>query len=109
MKELQHNVCTEVNSSFNLKNGLYFFFNLLSERWEGREEERKRNINVWEKHQLVASHVSPTENLAHNPGMCPDWELNPRLSVHRPALNPLSHTSQGKNGLYFYQLSFDSL
>ena len=25
---------------------------------------------------VVASPVSPTGDLAHNPGMCPDWELN---------------------------------
>ena len=30
-----------------------------------------------EKHQcVVASCMSPTGELAHNPGMCPDWELN---------------------------------
>ena len=30
-----------------------------------------------EKHPcVVASHVPPTGDLAHNPGMCPDWELN---------------------------------
>ena len=29
-----------------------------------------------EKHQLVASHMPPTGDLAHNPGMCPDWESN---------------------------------
>ena len=30
-----------------------------------------------EKHQgVVASHVPPARDLAHNPGMCPDWELN---------------------------------
>ena len=32
-----------------------------------------------EKHQcVVASCMSPTGELAHNPGMCPDWELNLR-------------------------------
>ena len=25
---------------------------------------------------MVASHVPPTGDLACNPGMCPDWELN---------------------------------
>ena len=25
---------------------------------------------------MVASHVPPTGDLAHNPGMCLDWELN---------------------------------
>ena len=30
-----------------------------------------------EKHQcVVVSHVLPTRDLAHNPGMCPDWESN---------------------------------
>ena len=37
---------------------------------EGREEEG-------EKHQcVVASHVASTGDLAHNPGMCSDWESN---------------------------------
>ena len=36
---------------------------------EGEREE--------EKHQcVVASHAPPTGDLAYNPGMCPDWELN---------------------------------
>ena len=44
------------------------FICLFSER--GREGEREG-----EKHQCVfVSHVPPTGNLAHNPGMCPDWE-----------------------------------
>ena len=30
-----------------------------------------------EKYQcVVAFHTLPTGDLAHNPGMCPDWELN---------------------------------
>ena len=30
-----------------------------------------------EKHpSVVASHTPPTEDLAHNPGICPDWESN---------------------------------
>ena len=44
---------------------------------------------------MVSFHVPPTGILACNPGMCPDWELNQHPLVHRPALNPLSHTSQG--------------
>ena len=39
----------------------------------GKEGERGR------KHQcVVASHGLPTGGLAHNPGMFPDWELDPR-------------------------------
>ena len=41
-------------------------------RHRGREGEREG-----EKHLcVVASHESPTGDLAHKPGMCPDWELN---------------------------------
>ena len=30
-----------------------------------------------EKHQcVVAAHAPATGDLAHNPGMCPDWEWN---------------------------------
>ena len=47
----------------------YFFYLFLD---RGREGEREG-----EKHQcIVASHVPPTGDLAHNPGMCPDWESN---------------------------------
>ena len=50
-----------------LKDFIYFIF---IER--GREGETKG-----EKHHcVVASHALPTGDLAHNPGMCPDWELN---------------------------------
>ena len=41
-----------------------------------REKARDRNIDVWEKHRLIASHMPPTGYLAHNPAMCPDWEWN---------------------------------
>ena len=43
-------------------------------RERGREKERDRK-----KHQcVVVSHAAPTGDLAHNPGMCPDWESNQR-------------------------------
>ena len=44
--------------------------NLFLDRGEGREKEG-------EKHQcVVASCIPPTEDLVHNPDMCPDGELN---------------------------------
>ena len=47
-----------------------FYLFIFTER--GREGERKGG-----KHQCVAgSHAPPTGDLAHNSGMCPDWELN---------------------------------
>ena len=49
---------------------LRFYLFIFRER--GREGEREG-----EKHQcVVASHTPPTGDLVHNPGMCPDWELN---------------------------------
>ena len=40
------------------------------ERGEGKEKEG-------EKHRcVVASHAPPAEDLAHDPGLCPDWESN---------------------------------
>ena len=45
---------------------------LFISRKRGREGEREE-----EKPQcVVAFHVLPTGDLARNPGMCPDWELN---------------------------------
>ena len=52
-----------------LKDFIYVF--IFRER--GREGEREGK-----KHQLVASYMPLTEDLAHNPGMCPNWEWNQR-------------------------------
>ena len=49
-------------------------FYLFIFRERGREGETEG-----EKQQcVVASQVAPTGNLAHNPGMCSDWESNQR-------------------------------
>ena len=57
-------------------------------RARGREGER-------EKHQcVVASHMASTGDIAHNPGMCPDWESNQRHFGSQLVLKPLSYTSQ---------------
>ena len=50
-----------------LKDFIYLFL----KSSEGREKEREGNNQC-----VVACHVPPTGDLAHNPGMCPDWELN---------------------------------
>ena len=51
------------------------YFHIFFEGGEGREKE-ERKVNVQEIHQSVASHKPPAGDLACNPGMCPDWELN---------------------------------
>ena len=49
-----------------------FYFFIFTEK--GREREREG-----EKHQCVVASCTPhAGDLAHNPGMCPDWELNLR-------------------------------
>ena len=59
----------------------------------GREKEG-------EKHQCVLASPMPLPplpgDLAHNTGMCPDWESNQDPLVRRATLNPLSHTSQAQ-------------
>ena len=39
-------------------------------------QRRREGEREGEKHCVVASHVPPTGDLAHNPGRCPDWESN---------------------------------
>ena len=47
------------------------FIYLFLERGEEREKERKGNINMWSPLMCPSN-----GDLAHNPGMCPDWESN---------------------------------
>ena len=47
-----------------------FFFKDFIYRQRGREGEKHQHV--------VASRVPPTGDLVHNPGMCPDWDLNQR-------------------------------
>ena len=49
---------------------MYLFLETGGEGEREREKERERNTNV------VACLRPPTEDLAHNPGMCPDWVVN---------------------------------
>ena len=67
-------------SKFYVNPDIYFLIYLFLEIGEGREKERE--TLMWEKYmdQSVVSHTPPTADLAHNPGMCPDWERNQRLS-----------------------------
>ena len=62
------NHLTEIITLNFLKDFIYLFLE------RGREGEREG-----EKHQCeVAFHMPLTGDLAHNPGMCPDWESNLR-------------------------------
>ena len=64
--------------NFSLSFLFYFFKDfiyLFLGRGEGKEKERERNINVW----LLLTCL-PIGDLAHNPGMFPDWESTGNLS-----------------------------
>ena len=74
--------------------GVFFFFKIFLKtyffREKGREGEREG-----EKHQLVASHMPPTGDLACNPGKCPDWELTPwPFGLWASAQSPDAHWPQ---------------
>ena len=70
-----------------LKDFVYLFL----ERGEGREKEWRRNVNVW--FPLECPHLGtwPATQVC---ALTRNWTGNPL--VCRLALNPLSHTSQGK-------------
>ena len=59
-------------------------------RGEGREEEREKNNCVVDN-----SHTPPTGNLAHNPGICPDWESNLRLLGLQASTQPTEPQQPG--------------
>ena len=52
-----------------LKNIFIYSFIFRQKVWEGEREGEKQQ-------HVVAPHAPPTGDLAYNPGMCPDWELN---------------------------------
>ena len=85
---------------FELQEFLKDFTYLFLERGGGREKERERNINP-----VVASHVAPSGDLAHNPGICPDWELSWWPFGSQPTLSPLSHSSQGRILFFLWKMS----
>ena len=67
-------------NTYNLKNiYIWFYFFKRSYLFIISREREREGERQGEKHQcVVASCAPPTGDLAHNPGMCPDWESNPR-------------------------------
>ena len=68
------------------------FIYLFLERGEGREKERERNIDVW----LPLTCPSPGTWPATQECALTGNQTGDSL-IHRPALNPLRHTSQGSH------------
>ena len=102
---------------------LYHFQSLymlsFRERGERRKKERKRDIDVWEKH--IDRFTPPAGDLVHNPGMCPDQELNQRpfgLQAGAQSTEPFqpghvsnfidtTTTTAANNNDYWYLLMFE--
>ena len=78
---------------------IFFFFLIfysLTSRKRGREGQRERNINMW----LPPAHpLLGTWPAAQACALTGDRTGDPL--VHRPVLNPLSHTSQGSS--YYFE------
>ena len=81
-----------------VKTGSFFFrFYLFVFRQRGKEGEREG-----EKHQcVVASQAPPTGDLVHNPGMCPDRELNPQHFALKTRVQPT-----GPHQDHFFSVEF---
>ena len=73
--------------TFFFKDFIYLFL----ERGEGKEKERERSINV--RLPVVCAHQLETRPTAQAWALAGSQTGDPL--VHRPALSPLSHTSQG--------------
>ena len=70
------------------------FIYLFLDREDGWEKEG-------EKHQcVVASHAPRTGDLAHNPGMCPDWESNQRPTSLQAGTQSTEPQQPGLQQLY---------
>ena len=70
---------------------------LFTFRERGREGERERNID-WLPLTHPQFRTRPTTQACAPTG---NWTCNPL--VHRPVLNPLSHTNQGQKLLFLWQ------
>ena len=69
-------VCAAPAACKQSQNKCFFFFLKILFIFRERRREREKGE---EKHQCVgASCVHPSVDLARNPRMCPDWELNQR-------------------------------
>ena len=67
------------------------------ERGGGREEERERDVDARETHQLAASHMHPNWGQTCSPGMCPGQGLNRRPSALWDDAHPTEPHRSGRH------------
>ena len=77
------------------KDFIYLFVCLFLDRREGKEKQRERNINVWLPRMRPLLGTWPETQACSLMGNRSSDTL-----VRRPALNPLSHPSQGSMCFY---------
>ena len=84
-------------------NPVSFFlrFYLFVFREKGKEGEKHRCV--------VASHVPPTEDLACNTGMCPDWESNQQLLGSQAHAQSTEPYQSGHFHSYFLKRFYSSV
>ena len=73
------NINIYIPKLFKENNFFLKIFYLFIFRGGMREKDSERHISIQEEYWSIASHMPPTGGLAHNPGMCPAWELNQQL------------------------------
>ena len=81
------------------------FIKLFLKRWERRENERERNIDVRNIYQLplICTRLGRTRNL----GVCPDWQSKQWPFPLRGDARPNSATQVGAEGFIFNEVTRD--
>ena len=87
------NSLEKIRSSFFLFKD-YLCIYLFLERGEGKEKEEQKYQCV------VASRIPPTGDLAHNPGMNPDWESNQLPCGLQAGAQSTEPHQTGRKGLF---------
>ena len=81
---------------------ILFIYLFIYRGGRGREREGEKNQCV------VSSHVPPSGNLASDPSMCPNWELNWRLFSSQAGTQPTDSHQLG-HAIFFLKTHDNSL
>ena len=71
-----------------VQKGLFFKILFLYFQKEGEGGRKGRSMDAGEIQQSVSPHTSPSEDLARNPGTCPDWDSNQRPFASQASAQP---------------------
>ena len=85
-----------------------FLLYLSLEKREEREKERKRNIDVREKHRLVAPCIHPDRGWNPRPRCVPDWELDWQPITLQDDTQPTEPHQPGPESAFLTRFPSDS-